>query len=71
MQESGIEELRGKGVALLDNAIAAARDAQASTIEAGRRTAASAVGYVKDNPWRSIALLAGVGLLLGAFVGRK
>ena len=71
MRESGLEELRGKGVALLDTALATAQDAQSSTIEAGRKMAASVGGYVKDNPWGAVAILAGVGLLLGAFFGRR
>ncbi|HEX7987707.1 MAG TPA: DUF883 domain-containing protein, partial [Duganella sp.] len=27
--------------------------------------------YVKENPWRSIAAAAGVGLLIGVIIGRK
>ena len=71
MLESGIEELRGKGVALLDTALAKAQDAQSSTVEAGRKMAASVGGYVRENPWGAVAVLAGVGLLLGAFIGRR
>lgn len=71
MRQSGMEELRGKGVALLDTALARAQDAQSSTIQAGRKMAASVGGFVKDNPWRAMAVVAGVGLLLGAFMGRR
>jgi len=33
--------------------------------------AKSADVYVKENPWRSIAAAAGVGLLIGVIIGRK
>jgi ElaB/YqjD/DUF883 family membrane-anchored ribosome-binding protein len=33
--------------------------------------AQSTDAYVKENPWRSIALAAGVGLLVGVILGRK
>ena len=71
MRESGMEELRGKGVALLDTALARAQDAQSAAIDASRKMAASAGGYVRDNPWRAMAVLAGVGLLLAALLGRR
>jgi ElaB/YqjD/DUF883 family membrane-anchored ribosome-binding protein len=71
MLESGMEELRGKGVAMLDTALAAVQDAQSSSIEAGRKMADSVGGFVKDNPWRAMAVLVGVGLLLGALMGRR
>jgi ElaB/YqjD/DUF883 family membrane-anchored ribosome-binding protein len=33
--------------------------------------AASADTYVKENPWRTIAAAASVGLLVGVILGRK
>jgi ElaB/YqjD/DUF883 family membrane-anchored ribosome-binding protein len=71
MQESGMEELSRKSVTLLETALATAQDAQSSTIEAGRKMATSVGDYVKDNPWRAMAVLAGAGLLLAALMGRR
>ncbi len=65
------EEVRDRGMRLLDTALVKAQDAQASALVAGKKMAVSADGYVKDNPWRTIAAAAGVGLLLGVIVARK
>jgi ElaB/YqjD/DUF883 family membrane-anchored ribosome-binding protein len=56
---------------VLDSALVKAQEAQASAIEKGKVVAASTDAYVKENPWRSIALAAGVGLLVGVILGRK
>lgn len=65
------DEVRNRGMRLLDTALAKAEDAQKSAMVAGKEMAASADGYVKENPWRTIAAAAGVGLLVGVILGRK
>jgi len=65
------EELRGRGMRALDSALAKAQDAQTKAIESSKAAAATTDAYVKDNPWRSVAVAAGVGLLVGVIVGRK
>lgn len=65
------EEVRGRGMRLLDAALVKAQDAQASAIIAGKVMAASADDYVKENPWRVIASAIGLGLLVGVFLSRK
>jgi ElaB/YqjD/DUF883 family membrane-anchored ribosome-binding protein len=65
------DEVRHRGMRLLDTALAKAQDAQASALVAGKEMAASADDYVKENPWRAIAAAAGVGLLMGVILGRK
>jgi|SRR5450759_4757509 ElaB/YqjD/DUF883 family membrane-anchored ribosome-binding protein len=65
------EEIRNRGMRLLDTALVKAEDMQASAFVAGKEMAASADGYVKENPWRTIAAAAGVGLLAGVILGRK
>lgn len=65
------EEIRGRGMRLLDSALTKVQDVQESAMDAGKVMAASADGYVKDNPWRVIASALGVGLLLGIFLSRK
>lgn len=65
------DELRSRGMRSLEAALAKAQEAQASAVVAGKEMAASADVYVKENPWRSIAAAAGVGLLVGVILGRK
>jgi ElaB/YqjD/DUF883 family membrane-anchored ribosome-binding protein len=65
------EELRSKGLALLDNAIAKAQDVQAAALETGKELAGEADDYVRENPWRAVAISAGVGLLVGLLISRK
>ncbi|MEC5163801.1 ElaB/YqjD/DUF883 family membrane-anchored ribosome-binding protein [Janthinobacterium sp. CG_23.3] len=65
------EEVRNRGMRSLDAALAKAAEAQAGAIVAGKQMAATADVYVKENPWRTIAAAAGVGLLVGVILGRK
>ncbi|MDB5764793.1 MAG: hypothetical protein JWQ21_3788 [Herminiimonas sp.] len=65
------EEVRNRGMRLLDTALDKAQDAQASALVAGKEMAASTDGYVKENPWCAIAAAAGAGLLAGVILGRK
>lgn len=65
------EEMRIRAVNLLEAAMARAQDAQTNAIVAGKKMAASADGYVKENPWRTVAVAAGMGLLTGVILGRK
>lgn len=65
------DELRSKGLGLLDTAIEKAQDAQANAFESGKEFVGTADEYVRDNPWQSIAISAGVGLVLGLLIARK
>jgi ElaB/YqjD/DUF883 family membrane-anchored ribosome-binding protein len=65
------EEVRNRGMRALDAALVKAQEAQASALVASKEMAASADVYVKENPWRTIAAVAGVGLLVGVILGRK
>ncbi len=65
------EEVRNRGMRLLDMALVKAQDAQANAVVAGKEMAASADGYVKENPWRAILAVAGAGLVAGMILGRK
>jgi ElaB/YqjD/DUF883 family membrane-anchored ribosome-binding protein len=65
------EELRGRGMAMLDVAMGKASQVQEKATVKGKELAATADVYVKDNPWRTIAAAASVGLLLGVILGRK
>jgi ElaB/YqjD/DUF883 family membrane-anchored ribosome-binding protein len=65
------EELRGRGMHLLDVAMGKANQVQGQALVKGKELAHTADVYVKDNPWRTIAAAAGVGLLVGVILGRK
>lgn len=65
------DELRTKGLAMLDSAVAKAQQAQTAAIESGKELASSADNLVKDNPWKAVAISGGVGLLLGMLIARK
>jgi ElaB/YqjD/DUF883 family membrane-anchored ribosome-binding protein len=64
------DELRAKGQEVLEQALSTAQDAQAAVLQTGRQIAATTDDYVQSNPWRAIAISAGVGLLVGLAVGR-
>ncbi|MGI4849577.1 MAG: DUF883 family protein [Janthinobacterium lividum] len=65
------DELRGRGLALLDTAMSKAQDVQAVAMEKGREVADTADQYVKENPWRAVAIASGVGVLVGLLIARK
>jgi ElaB/YqjD/DUF883 family membrane-anchored ribosome-binding protein len=65
------EELRNKGLSLLDAALTKAHDLQVAAIETGKEVVETADDYVQENPWRAVAISAGVGLLVGYLIGRK
>ncbi len=65
------EEMRNRGMRLLDRAVLAAQGAQANAMVAGREMADSAEVYVRENPWRALAAAAGVGFLAGVILAKK
>jgi ElaB/YqjD/DUF883 family membrane-anchored ribosome-binding protein len=65
------DELRERGMELLDQALGKASKYQDQAMVKGKELARTADVYVKDNPWRTVAVAAGVGLLLGVILGRK
>ena len=65
------EEMRSRGMKLLDSAMGKAGEYKTEAVIKGKQYAEATDVYVKDNPWRTVAVAAGVGLLLGAILGRK
>ena len=65
------EDLRKRGMEMLDVALGKAGQVQGQALVKGKELAQTADVYVKDNPWRTIAAAAGVGLLVGVILGRK
>ncbi|MBL8480697.1 MAG: DUF883 domain-containing protein [Rhodocyclaceae bacterium] len=46
-------------------------DAEAALIESTKKVARATDDYVHENPWRSIGIAAGIGLVVGLLVGRR
>jgi ElaB/YqjD/DUF883 family membrane-anchored ribosome-binding protein len=65
------EEMRGRGMQMLDVALGKATQVQGQAVVKGKELAHTADVYVKDNPWRTVAAAASVGLLVGVILGRK
>jgi ElaB/YqjD/DUF883 family membrane-anchored ribosome-binding protein len=65
------DDLRSRGMELLDRAMGRASQYQGQAVIKSRELAESADGYVKDNPWRTVAAAASIGLLVGVLLGRK
>ena len=65
------DDLRMRGMELLDRAMGRATQYQGQAVVKSKELAETADVYVKDNPWRTVAAAASVGLLVGIFLGRK
>lgn len=65
------DELRNRGMEMLDRALGKASQVPSQAVVKGKELAHTADVYVKDNPWRTMAVAAGVGLLLGMLLSRK
>jgi ElaB/YqjD/DUF883 family membrane-anchored ribosome-binding protein len=65
------DELRQKGITLLEIATAKAQEAQAAAIGAGKEMAGATDNFVKENPWQAVTISAGIGLLIGMLIARK
>jgi ElaB/YqjD/DUF883 family membrane-anchored ribosome-binding protein len=65
------DELRKKGISLLETATIKGQELQAAAIETGKEMVETADDFVQENPWKSVAIAAGVGLLVGVLIARK
>lgn len=66
-----VSELRGKIQASLASARSSLSDAQAAALEKAKEVGHAADDYVHANPWRSVGIAAGVGLIVGLLIGRR
>ncbi|MBC7413800.1 MAG: DUF883 domain-containing protein [Herminiimonas sp.] len=65
------ELLRTQGLNLLDTALVKAQEVQTAAIQTGKEVAESTDTYVQENPWKAVAISAGVGVLIGMLIARK
>ncbi|MDR0440832.1 MAG: DUF883 family protein [Candidatus Accumulibacter sp.] len=66
-----IGELRERFAERLHDAKLRIADAEDVLFDRTRAMARATDDYVNANPWRAVALAAGIGLLLGVIVGRR
>lgn len=65
------DELRARGLSLLETAMSKAHEVQAAALEAGKEVVETADDFVQENPWKAVAISAGIGLLVGMLISRK
>jgi len=66
-----VTRLRSRVTATLSQAKTGLIEAQAAVVDKAKVAAKATDEYVHDNPWKSIGIAAGVGLLVGALIGRR
>jgi ElaB/YqjD/DUF883 family membrane-anchored ribosome-binding protein len=69
--EDKIDELRERFADRLRDAKLRIADAEDVLFDRTRAVARATDDYVNENPWRAVAIGAGIGLLLGAIIGRR
>ena len=67
----GAAELRDRVRVSLARARDGLADAQETAVAKARAAGRAADDYVHDNPWRSICIAGGFGLLVGLLIGRR
>jgi ElaB/YqjD/DUF883 family membrane-anchored ribosome-binding protein len=65
------EELRARGLVLLDVAMDKAQEVQTVAFEKTREAAHTTDEFVQQNPWKATAVATGVGVLLGMLIARS
>jgi ElaB/YqjD/DUF883 family membrane-anchored ribosome-binding protein len=68
---AGMNEVRKRVQASLSNAKTGLIEAQAAVVEKAKVAAKATDGYVHENPWKSVSIAAGAGLLIGLLLGRR
>ncbi|HEY8608637.1 MAG TPA: DUF883 family protein [Noviherbaspirillum sp.] len=65
------DELRARGLTLLDGAMEKAHEMQALALEKGKAAAEGADVFVHEKPWHAVGIAAGIGLVVGLLVSRR
>lgn len=65
------EELRNKGLVMLEAAMDKAQQIQTLALEKGKEAAQTTDEFVHDHPWKAVGIAAGVGLLVGMLISRR
>ena len=65
------DDLRERGLELLDTALVKAQDLQSGALDTSKEVVDTADSYVKDNPWKAVGIGAAVGVVLGMLINRR
>lgn len=66
-----LHELRGKIEDRLKSARTTLAHTQEVVIDKAKQAGQATDDYVHDNPWQSVGIAAGIGLLIGVIIGRR
>jgi len=66
-----VADMREKIQARLVDAKFKLAEAEAIVVDKAKAAGRAADDYVHDNPWRSVGIAAGVGLVIGLLIGRR
>ena len=66
-----IQEIRARAEQSLKQARVRLAEVETLAVERAKQAAGVADEYVRENPWQSIGIAAGIGLLLGLLVSRR
>lgn len=69
--DSGFQSARNRFESTLRNAKAEIARIEDTVVTKTKEAAHATDTYVKENPWQSIGIAAGIGLLLGVVIGRS
>lgn len=65
------DELRARGMQLLEEASGRAKELQTAAVQKGKELVDTTDDYVHEHPWQAVAVGAGVGLLVGMLIARR
>jgi ElaB/YqjD/DUF883 family membrane-anchored ribosome-binding protein len=66
-----IQEARARAEQSLQQARTRLTELEQEAFERAQQMADATEGYVRDNPWQSVGIAAGVGLLIGLLLSRR
>ena len=65
------DEMRARGLAMLETAMDKAHELQALALEKGKAAAHTTDEFVHAHPWKAVGIAAGIGLVLGMLISRR
>lgn len=66
-----IQEVRARAEQSLQQARARLNELEQEAYKRAQEVAEATEGYVRENPWQSVGIAAGVGLLIGLLLSRR